>query len=177
MLDETRIRAESLNRAILPGHRKRGVDGVWTMNNFTQFEEAVSAWPQISVHPHRFGGREFLFGSAEVGHVHLGGVVDIPFPRSLRDALLSERLAERHRWVPNSGWITFSIRSERDFDHAVWLMRLSYLRYALKSASEPQDLFEEESEKLRLNPRFKSLLEQFVPKSAKKEVSFEAFPA
>jgi hypothetical protein len=50
----------------------------------------VSAWSSISIHPHRFGGREFRFGHAEVGHVHTGGIVDISFPRSIHDALLAE---------------------------------------------------------------------------------------
>jgi hypothetical protein len=80
---------------------------------------------------------------------------------------LADGLAEEHHWVPNSGWITFRIRSERDFDHAMWLMRLSYLRYALKLVTDPRKLFEQESEELRLNPRFKSLIEPFVPKTAK----------
>jgi len=56
---------------------------------------------------------------------------------SLRDALLENGLAEEHHWVPNSGWITFQMRSEEDLSHALWLMRLSYLRYALKTASDP----------------------------------------
>jgi hypothetical protein len=132
-----------------------------------KLEEEVLAWPRVSVHPHRFGGREFRFGSAEIGHVHTGGIVDIPFPRSLHDALLSEGLAKEHHWVPNSGWITFRIRSERDFDHALWLMRLSYLRYALKEAADPRNLFEQEGESLHLSPRFKSLLEPFVPSKAR----------
>jgi len=64
------------------------------MRRLRELEEEISGWPDISVHPHRFGGTEFRFGSAEVGHVHTGGIVDIPFPRSLRDALLAEGLAE-----------------------------------------------------------------------------------
>lgn len=131
-----------------------------------KFESEISTWPSITTHPHRFGGREFRFGSAEVGHVHTGGVVDIPFPRPVRDALLAEGLAEGHRWVPNSGWITFHIRREEDLKHAVWLMRLSYLRYALKTAGDPSKLFEQESEKLHLSPQFKSLLEKFIPSNA-----------
>ena len=58
------------------------------MKHLKKLEEEVSAWPHISIHPHRFGGMEFQFGDAEVGHVHTNGVVDIPFPRSVRDALL-----------------------------------------------------------------------------------------
>jgi hypothetical protein len=108
------------------------------MNYFETLEQEVSAWPSVSVHPHRFGGQEFRFGSAEIGHIHPGVVVDIPFPRSVRDALLAVGLAEEHHWVPNSGWITFRVRSEQDLKHAVWLMRLSYLRYSLKTAGGPK---------------------------------------
>src|ERR1700722_18349898 len=125
------------------------------MNSLKKLEEEVGSWANISVQPHRFDGREFLFGAAEVGHVHATGIVDIPFPRSVRDALLADGLAEEHRWVPNSGWITFQMRSEKDLSHALWLMRLSYLRYALKSSTTPQKVFEQESEELRLSPRFK----------------------
>jgi hypothetical protein len=137
------------------------------MNFPKKLEAEVSAWPKVSVHPHRFGGTEFQFGDAEIGHVHTNGVVDIPFPRSVRDALLAQGLAAEHRWVPNSGWISFWMRHEGDFSHALWLMRLSYLRYALKHSADAQKLFEQESVALRLNPQFKSLLEPFVPKTAK----------
>ena len=118
------------------------------MKYLEKLEQEVSSWPQVSTHPHRFGGGEFRFGSAEIGHIHTGGIVDIPFPRSVRDALLVDRLAEEHHWVPNSGWITFRIRNEQDLKHAFWLMRLSYLRYSLKTSTDPRKLLEQESEKL-----------------------------
>ena len=146
------------------------------MKHLKKLEDEVSVWPQISVHPHRFAGREFRFGSAEVGHVHTGGIVDIPFPRSVRDALLAEGLAEGHRWVPNSGWITFHVRSDEDLKHALWLMRLSYLRYLLKTATDPRKLLEQESERLHLSPQFRSLLEPLVPKTANR-FSTEPLPA
>jgi luciferase-like monooxygenase len=130
-----------------------------------QLVEQVSSWDGVSAHSHRFGGTEFRLGNAEIGHVHTGGVVDIPFPRSIRDALLEDHLAEEHHWVPNSGWTTFRMRSEPDLNHALWLMRLSYLRYALKRAANAKEVFETEAEQLRLSPRFKSLLEPFIRKS------------
>ena len=142
------------------------------MTHLKQLEQEVSGWPNISVHPHRFTGKEFRFGSAELGHVHVGGIVDIPFPRSVRDALLAEGLAEEHLWVPNSGWITFHVRSEADLKHAIWLMRLSYLRYVLKISVDPRGLLEQESEQLHLSPKFRSLLEPFVP-NTEKHVSTE----
>jgi hypothetical protein len=145
------------------------------MDCLKNLEDEISAWPHAAIHPHRFGGREFRFGNAEVGHMHTGEVVDIPFLRSIRDALLDQGLADEHPWVPHSGWITFRVRSEDDFKHTLGLMRLSYLRYALKTASDSRGLLEPESEDLHLNPRFRSLLEPFMPKTAK--VSTGPFPA
>lgn len=135
------------------------------MKHLTKLEKAVSAWPRVWVRPHRFGGREFGLGSAELGHVHTGGIVDIPFPPRIKEALLAEGLAEEHRWAPDSGWVTFRVRRAPDLQRALWLMRLSYLRYMLKIASDPLQLLETESEQLHLSPRLKSMLEQFVPKS------------
>jgi hypothetical protein len=135
------------------------------MQYFDRLVLDLSSWSGVSIHPHRFGGKEFRFRAAEIGHIHTGGIVDIPFPRSVRDALLAEGLAEEHRWVPNSGWITFHIRSEEDFKHAVWLMRLSYLRYVLKTAADRRQCLDEQSEELQLSPQLKSLFEPFLPKS------------
>jgi hypothetical protein len=138
------------------------------MTQMRKLEEQVGAWPHVSVHPHRFGGREFRFGNAEIGHLHLGGTVDIPFPRALRDGHLTDGLAEEHRWVPNSGWTTFHVGGEGDLQHALWLMRLSYLRYALKTASNPSGMLEHESEALGLSPHLMSLLQQHLPTKAER---------
>ena len=121
------------------------------MKYFERFVRELSSWPDVTTHPHRFGGREFRFKAAEIGHIHTGGIVDIPFPRSVRDSLLPEGLAEEHHWVPNSGWITFQVRGEEDLKHALWLMRLSYMRYALKIACDPRRFLDEQSEELQLS--------------------------
>lgn len=137
------------------------------MNYLKKIEDEISTWDNVSIYPHRFAGREFRFGAAEIGHKHTGRVVDIPFPRAIRDALLADGLAEEHRWVPDSGWITFRIGSEGDLKHALWLMRLSYLRYALKTSTDPEGLLEQQSEKLHLTLQLKSLLKAFVPETVK----------
>ena len=136
------------------------------MSYVKEIEDAVSAWPNVSVHPHRFGGKEFRFGKAEIGHVHSNGTVDIPFPREIRDALLADGQAEEHRHVPDSGWATYRAKGSADVGHAVDLMRISYLRYALKSAADPSEFLKKESEVLHLGLHFISLLEKFVPRGA-----------
>ncbi len=113
--------------------------------------------------PHRFGGTEFSFGSAEIGHIHPDGILDIPMTRAIRDVLLEKGLAEQHRWLPDSGWVTFHVRSENDLKHGLWLARLCYFRHALKASDDPLVLFEQESASLQLDGRLAGLLEKFVP--------------
>lgn len=131
-----------------------------------QLGKTVASWPGVSVHPHRFGGREFRFGNAEVGHVHAFGNGNIPFTRVIRDALLSAGLAEKHRWVPNSGWVTFSLRSGKQLPDALWLMRLSYVRYALKQSANPRQFLEIETGRWGLSSQLASLLRQHVPRAS-----------
>ncbi len=55
------------------------------LSHIEEVRQEVSGWDGISVAPHRFGGVEFNLGRVEVGHVHRSGLVDIPFPRRVRD--------------------------------------------------------------------------------------------
>ena len=131
-----------------------------------RLKQEVSSWPGISVLPHRFAAWEYRVGKAEVGHVHFWGDVDILFPRPVHSFLLEHSLAAEHRWVPNSGWTTFHIRGDEGVEQAIWLMRLSYLRYALKSAPDPVQLLETEAERLDLSHDLISLLARFIPAGA-----------
>ncbi len=47
----------------------------------------VSKWDGVGAGEHRFGGTEFTLGSREIGHVHQWGILDIAFPRRMRDEL------------------------------------------------------------------------------------------
>jgi hypothetical protein len=87
---------------------------------------AVSAWGEITLAPHRFGGTAFMLGKRELGHIHGDRLVDIPFPKPVRDQLVSSGQAEPHHILPNSGWISFFLRTEADIDHAIELMRRSF---------------------------------------------------
>ncbi len=99
-----------------------------------QVQRAVCSWKGVSLAPHRFGGVEFKWAKAEIGHIHRNGLLDVPFPIPVRDQLLLEGSASKHHVLPNSGWVSFQIRSEADVRHAIWLLKLSYLRYLLGQA-------------------------------------------
>jgi hypothetical protein len=89
--------------------------------------EEVGSWPGVTVGEHRFGGTEWLVGPREVGHVHAWGMLDVAYLRALRDALVAEGQTGVHHMLDQSGWTTFYIETPADYDHARWLVRLSYL--------------------------------------------------
>lgn len=101
-------------------------------SHMQQVQQEVSSWDGVTESPHRFGGVEFKLANAEVGHIHQNGLVDIPFPMKIRNQLVLEGLVSKHHVLTNSGWISFRVRSENDVPHAIWLLKLSYLRYVLK---------------------------------------------
>jgi hypothetical protein len=58
------------------------------MPNFLKKLEAeVSTRPSFSVPPHALVARNSVSKLQKSGHVHIGRVLDIPFHRSIRDAL------------------------------------------------------------------------------------------
>jgi hypothetical protein len=90
--------------------------------------EAVLAWPGVEQASHRFGGIEFRLGRRELGHLHGDALVDLPFPRKVRDELVAQGRARPHHVLPDSGWVSFWIESPDDVERAIWLLRLAYER-------------------------------------------------
>jgi luciferase-like monooxygenase len=88
----------------------------------------VSAWPGVTAGPHRFGGTELRLGRRELGHVHGNRLADLPFPLLIREQLVAEGKAEPHHVHPESGWVSFFMRDERDVPAVIALFRLNYER-------------------------------------------------
>ncbi|WP_415379894.1 luciferase family protein [Halosimplex sp. TS25] len=89
--------------------------------------DEVNEWPHVAVGEHRFGGTEFRVGPREIGHVHAWGMLDIAYLRKLRDVLVDDGETGPHHLLSESGWTTEYVESPDDFEHARWLLRLSYL--------------------------------------------------
>jgi len=100
-----------------------------------QISDEVVGWPQVTAAPHRFGGTEYRFDQAEIGHIHRDGTLDIPYPIPVRNELIAEGVVEKHHFLPESGWVTFHV-SAANLERGLWLLRLSYLRYALREAGK-----------------------------------------
>lgn len=88
--------------------------------------QAVTAWKGVTAQPHRFGGVEFVIGKREIGHMHGDHLIDIPFPKKVRDELVSAGQAEAHHILPETGWVSFYLRRPEDVVQAVALLEKSY---------------------------------------------------
>jgi Luciferase len=94
--------------------------------------ESVSGWDGVTQGPHRFGGLEFRVGRIEIGHVHGDQLVDIPFPRTVRAALVAAGEAEAHHVLPASGWVSVFLRQSDDVGRAIRLLKQAYDRAAAR---------------------------------------------
>ena len=91
-----------------------------------RIKQVLLSWEEVVAKPHRFGGREFCLGTREIGHIHGDYLADIPFPKKVRDALVSAGEADPHHILPETGWVSFYLREDRDVERAVALFRRSY---------------------------------------------------
>jgi len=102
------------------------------MNATVKIAEAIErellSWPEVTASTHRFGGREFRVGEREIGHLHGGRVADLPFPRPVRDELVSRGDVSPHHHVPDSGWVSFYLSGEQDVPAVLVLFRRNYER-------------------------------------------------
>jgi predicted DNA-binding protein (MmcQ/YjbR family) len=88
--------------------------------------QAVLSWDGVTAHPHRHGGTEYRLGKREIGHTHGDSLVDIPFPKKVRDELVSAGRAEPHHVLPESGWVSVYLRAATDVERAIELLRFSF---------------------------------------------------
>ena len=89
--------------------------------------QTLTAWEGVSAHEHRFGGTEFRVGRRQLGHLHRS-FADLPFPRRIRDELVSARRAGPHHVLPNSGWVSVPMRTVSEVANVIALFRQNYER-------------------------------------------------
>ena len=99
-----------------------------------QIVDTLLTWQGIETQPHRFGGTEFRIGKREIGHIHGDSLVDIPFPKKIRDEIVAAGEAEPHHILPETGWVSFYLREDGDIGKAIELLKRSY-EIALKQRS------------------------------------------
>lgn len=96
--------------------------------------QTVTSWEGVSAKPHRFGGVEYVIGRREIGHIHGDHLVDIPFPKKVRDEVIASGRAQPHHILPDTGWVSFYLQEESDVEQAIALLIDSF-RIAQKQKS------------------------------------------
>ena len=97
-------------------------------------EREILSWPDVTAHPHRFGGVEFQVKGHEIGHLHGDRLADLPFPVRVRRELVADGRASLHHILPDTGWVSYHMRGMDDLAGAIALFRLNYERLAGRSA-------------------------------------------
>lgn len=93
-----------------------------------KIQNKILDWEGTESKPHRFGGIEFRVNGHEIGHLHGDRSADLPFPKRVREELVSEGKAQTHHILPQTGWVSYRIRGEEDVEGALELFRLNYKR-------------------------------------------------
>ena len=88
--------------------------------------KAVKTWEGVTASPHRIGGVEYAIGKREIGHIHCDNLLDIPFPKKIRDAIVEAGDALPHHILPDTGWVSFYLREPEDVQKAIALLEKSY---------------------------------------------------
>ncbi len=99
-------------------------------------EREVLSWSGVSAEQHRFGGVEFRVNHHEIGHLHGSTLADLPFPVRVRKELMAEGRASAHHVLPDTGWVSYYIRSPQDVAGAIDLFRLNYERLTRNTKGE-----------------------------------------
>lgn len=98
-------------------------------------EREVMGWPGVEARAHRFGGVEFRVNGHEIGHLHGERMVDLPFPVKMRKELVEAGKAREHHVLPQTGWVSYRIRSEGDVAGALDLFRKNYERLTARKGA------------------------------------------
>jgi hypothetical protein len=74
----------------------------------------------------------FFVGRTMFMHIHGHGHCDIRLANDVQQRVLAEGKARPHRWAPEAGYVTFSVRQDADLDPAMELIQMSHDHFAGK---------------------------------------------
>ncbi|AIC15958.1 hypothetical protein NVIE_017000 [Nitrososphaera viennensis EN76] len=97
-------------------------------NTLERVKSELLSWPGVVTKTHRFGGTEFDLNGREMGHMHGSSWADLPFPMKVRKELVEKGKVSPHHILPESGWVTFYVRSDEDVQTLIGLFRMQYER-------------------------------------------------
>ncbi|MEO8337598.1 MAG: luciferase family protein, partial [bacterium] len=100
-----------------------------------QVMQEVRRWSGVQMRPHpspdeagSSDGVEFRLNGRQIGHIHSDCAVHLSLTKALKASVVREKLAEPLAIAPSSSWTMFNPTRANDVAHAIWLLRLNYVR-------------------------------------------------
>ena len=94
----------------------------------TQILHEVETWPRVVIRSDP-RGLHLTDGNCVFGFLQWNGRLEVTFPAEVRDRLIAEEMAVAGPDQSSSDRVVWMIRNAADVQRAIWLLRLSYLRF------------------------------------------------
>jgi hypothetical protein len=90
-----------------------------------RIKKELLSWP-YAAEAYKFGGIEFRLNKREMGHIHGDRVADLPFPMDIRNKLVNSCRVSAHRFLLQTGWVSYWIKGEQDIPSVIELFKMRY---------------------------------------------------
>ena len=91
-----------------------------------QWDNIISATHWEIHNNNKANGSDFYVGLAELGHIHLDGMLHLPSTKEISKLLIQAKIAEKFIYVQH--WVQFKIHNQASVNQAIWIFRLHYDR-------------------------------------------------
>ncbi len=99
----------------------------YLLDYIDDIEAEITSWQNTSVTTHKYGGIQFNKHTHELGHLHGNGLLDVFFSRNQKAWVMKQYPVQNHHVFKNSGWVSFRIKTDKDKQMAIDLLRHAYL--------------------------------------------------
>lgn len=99
----------------------------YLLDYIDDIEAEITSWQNTSVTAHKYGGIQFNKHAHELGHLHGNGLLDVLFSRNQKALVMKQYPVQDHHVFKNSGWVSFRIKTDKDKQMAIDLLRHAYL--------------------------------------------------
>ena len=96
------------------------------LKEFWDVVQAVGTWPGAAITRDR-RGLCLRLNTVTLGHLDWDGRLVLPFAPLMRDEIVAGRMATRDPEQADTGYATFEVRTAKDVDRALSLLRFAYL--------------------------------------------------
>jgi hypothetical protein len=102
-----------------------------------QLREQILALPGVTEKPSAGIHEDAFFVSRTMFmHIHGQGHCDIRLSKPDQTSVLEQGKAQKHRWSPETGYVTFMVNKTSDLEPALELIRMSHRHFSANPSEE-----------------------------------------